>query len=182
MTSGKFVLRVGAELHQKLRDAASAKAVSLNQYCLEQLSRSFFPTTSDPTLDSVVSEVARRWGSEFVGAVLFGSAARGELNTSSDIDLLVVIDAPPTREHYDAWDRSLPKKLGVHVINPQFVRLPSTPSDAGGIWYETALEGIVLRDRKNAIHRLLAGIRELMLDGKIQRKLVHGHPYWIRKA
>lgn len=58
---------------------------------------------------------SRTWPAELpvIAAVVFGSYARGDFNTSSDIDVLVVSDALPTgfRERIDVLWRQRPPGL-----------------------------------------------------------------------
>jgi hypothetical protein len=42
-----------------------------------------------------------------------------------------------------------------------------------------ALDGIVLFDRNLRVSRFLAHVRDLVADGRVQRKVTHGHPYWV---
>jgi hypothetical protein len=67
-------------------------------------------------------------------------------------------------------------------VSPQFVALPPTPKDAGGIWLEVAREGIVLCDRDARLARFLIALRDLVAEGGVTRRKVHGHPYWVREG
>lgn len=48
----------------------------------------------DEAIRRFAGEVARREGSRFVGAVLFGSRARGDAREDSDVDVAVVLRGP----------------------------------------------------------------------------------------
>lgn len=54
--------------------------------------------------------IARRFGARHLA--LFGSAARDELRTDSDIDVLVEFDAPPTFDRYFGLKDWLEATLG----------------------------------------------------------------------
>src|SRR3972149_4870243 len=95
--SGRFVLRLPVKLHDALRRRASALDLSLNQLCLRALWES--GGAGRPAAGErgpLWRRSARRaLGGELLGAVLFGSEARGEARTGSDIHLLPV--AGPVR-------------------------------------------------------------------------------------
>jgi uncharacterized protein len=50
---------------------------------------------SQETLDEIVSRIVKRFDPDKI--ILFGSRARGDNSTSSDVDLLVVMPVPHTR-------------------------------------------------------------------------------------
>lgn len=189
--SGRFVLRVPSELHGRLREDARREGVSLNTFCVRLLEagRGEGPGVAGRTvagLDTGLLEaVAAEWGEKLVGVALFGSAARGNATASSDIDLLVVLDPSVTIERslYERWDSvlRLRAKPSDERVSPQFVALPPSPGDAGGVWLEVAREGIVLRDRDGRLARFLIALRDLIAEGAVTRRKVHGHPYWVRE-
>jgi predicted nucleotidyltransferase len=134
----------------------------------------------------LLDAVERSWAGELVGVALFGSAARGDATAASDVDLLVVLE-PGTRIErslYDRWDEIVTSggRRDDRRVSPQFVALPASASDAGGIWLEVAREGIVLGDRDRRLARFLIGLRDLVAEGAVSRKTVHGHPYWVREG
>lgn len=192
--SGKFVIRMPRELHRRLREDAASRSISLNRICLERLENRDpsniglcgLPSDS-PVPYRLVERLVEHWGSSMVGIVLFGSAARGEATSASDIDLLLVFE-PGTelsRQLYAEWDELLENHLQVlptREISPQLVCLPATPAEAGGLWYEVAIEGIVLWERGLRISRFLCSVREALARGEIMRRTVHGTPYWIKSA
>ncbi len=113
------------------------------------------------------------------GIILFGSHVRGEGLKHSDIDLLIVLkdEVELTRELYSEWDRNF---LKYKDISPQFVKLPKDPLGAGGLWYEVALEGIVLWQSDNRILQFLWHLRQVIASRKVIRSFSYGHPYWIK--
>ena len=166
--------------------------ISLNQVCIRRLEdpRSTALAEDGILPDSLIPELLKqrliqRWRAKLEGLILFGSTARREATTRSDIDLLIVFKPKSrlSRKLYSEWDaivRGIRLDRRDREISPQFAVLPRGLSDAGGLWYEVAIEGIVLWERGMEIVRFLAWIREAMARGRIRRAETHGHPYWIR--
>lgn len=187
--SGRFVLRLPRELHSRLKQAARESGKSLNQLCVELLSAKLdgAPAVALPTGEEVcginVSELAEKWKYPVAGIVLFGSAARRESWDTSDVDLLIVLDrgVPLTRDLYDQWERVAAPAAAGRTVSPMLAVLPDEPEDAGGLWYEVALDGIVLWDADLKVSRFLAKLRRRIVEGTIVRRYSHGQPYWIRK-
>jgi len=188
--SGKFVLRIPPELHRRLREAASRQGSSLNQICAARLQgggvdflRPHRPPAPALISGSLVAAVLERWGSDLAGLLLFGSAARGEATRESDIDLLLVFTPAVklSRRLYREWDLLWDTlDHDDRRASPQFVVLPEDVRAAGGLWYEVALEGLVLWERDLVVSVLLRRIREAMARGELRRAMIHGSPYWIR--
>jgi len=191
--SGKFVIRISPELHRRLREEAAQASQSLNQLCIRKLQAQ--AGISGDEFDSrvrhgavasgLVDAIVKRWEAELVGLVLFGSAARGEATEASDIDLLLVMgpETPIARACYRSWDefrRAYSGERDLDRISVHFVRLPETVRDAGGLWYEAALDGIVLWERGKLMARFLGSVREAMGLGMIRRRMLHGSPYWLK--
>lgn len=188
--SGKFVLRLPPRLHSILRERSIKKGVSLNRFCSDILETSQRKAASSPppTADemliprSLVLSCREAWKDELLGLALFGSAARGEMRGGSDVDLLIVLrpTAELSRQRYADWDKLSAPLLGEAEINPQFVRLHEEALDAGGLWYEVAIDGKILYEWDFEITRFLGKIRDAMARGEISRKISHGHPYWVK--
>lgn len=122
-------------------------------------------------------------GAQLEAIVLFGSQARGEATTGSDTDLLFCVSSSVqlTRELYAEWDRLAerhPDALS-RDWSPHFCRLPASPEDAGSLWFEAAIDGIVLWDRSLAVSRFLASLRRYLLAGGRTRRTAYGVPYWV---
>jgi len=183
--SGKFVLRLPSDLHGALKDLAARKGVSLNELCVQAVESHVAGMQRDtsrqwnerPPMFRILKEML---GQSLLGVVLFGSAARGENRDSSDIDLLIVVssDRPLRRRLYALWDRRLPEELH----SPHFVHLPDTVKDAGSIWYEAAVDGIVLYEVGRRVSRFLIRIRRQIAAGVLERKTAYGHPYWVKRG
>jgi predicted nucleotidyltransferase len=190
--SGNFVLRVPPDFHRKLSQMASQSGESLNRFCLKkikdslQLHPSLSGVEQKPSFQSTLAEKLKSAGIPLIGIVMFGSTARGEARDSSDIDLLLVVDQslPLTRKLYQIWDdciSTLQTSSEISAqLSPQFVVLPREPANAGSLWFETAIEGLIWMDTDFKIERFLAQIRMAIVRGEIRREVSHGHPYWIK--
>jgi hypothetical protein len=181
--SGRFVLRIDPRLHAALRNAARQSGLSLNDYCARKLAA---PLGSLTGLDWAVSAVERAavlFGGDLIGIAAFGSWARGELSESSDIDLLVVVEASValTRGLYRTWDER-PVTWNGRALEPHFVHLPEHGRRIGAVWAEAALDGIILFERGFRISSKLVSVRHEILAGRIVRRIVHGQPYWTEVA
>lgn len=191
--SGKFVIRMSRALHRRLKEEAAANGLSLNQWCVNLLQgpRQTVPVAVRHTGKELLppplqKQLIERWGKDLIGLVLFGSAARGEATRESDLDLLLVFarNAALSRGLYSEWDELWEKTRPLRgvEISPQFVRLPEDPMEAGGLWYEVAIDGVVLWEQSLQISRFLCRIREAVSRGDIVRSSVHGSHYWIKRV
>lgn len=180
--SGRFVLRIDPALHDALRRAARESGVSLNDYCAGRLAT---PAAAWERGDAApaLRRATSVFGDRLLGVVLFGSYARGEAGTASDVDLLVVLEkrVALSRSLYRRWD-SCPVTWENRRVEPHFVHLPDPGAVTGGVWAEAGLDGIVLFDREMAVSRRLADVRRQILSGRLVRRLVHGQPYWAEVA
>jgi hypothetical protein len=132
----------------------------------------------------LANALTREWGKDLIGIILFGSVARGEATAGSDIDILIVLEAGCgiTRALYDRWDGMLRSRgnRSDERVSPQFVVLPSDPSQVGSLWLEVAREGIIVSDPSGRVARFLVALRDYILSGAVTRRVAHGHPYWVR--
>lgn len=175
------MLRLDASLHGLLRNEARAAGVSLNDWCGRTLAA---PGAGGiDAFAGVVLTIRSRLGDALVGVVVYGSFARGELATGSDVDLLVVLGAgrPITRSLYREWEGAVPAWNG-RDIDLHFVHLPAPRDRVSGSWAEAAVCGIVLYDKDLEVSRRLIGIRERIAAGGLVRRMSQGQPYWIHEA
>jgi len=147
-------------------------------YCVRRVAA----PTAQPTADApaVLSWARTAFGDALAGVVLYGSWARGEATSESDVDVLVVLDASValTRDVYRTCDVGSLSWDG-HPVQIQIVRLPEADRvAAGGLWPEIALDGIVLFERDVTLSRRLVAIRRAIADGRLVRRTAHGQPYW----
>lgn len=181
--SGRFVLRIPPDLHARVRKKARNDGVSLNEYCRTAIEY----YTDGQSGRRISSNAGSRWvdearrvvGDDLDSVVLFGSRARSDDRASSDIDLLVVVrdSLELSRELYHRWDRIVLDRL----VNPHFVHLPKDISTAGSLWFEIALDGIVLHDENQKTNAFLRALRLAIANGRLQRRHAHGHPYWVKQ-
>jgi len=180
--SGTFVVRLPPALHAALREEAARAGLSLNALCTRALEGFLLPAPStaraiDENEPSWMQNVRKLYGESVRGIVLFGSVARGESRDDSDVDLLIVVDRnlPLTRRLYSLWDDLLPGDKH----SPSFVHLPLRAEQAGSLWLEAAVDGIVLMDADGDVSRALGRIRRLIASGTRKRLSAYGHPYWV---
>ena len=180
--SGRFVLRTPPALHGALRRASRRAGLSLNEYCLRRLAA---PAVERASLApaGIASWAIDAFGDALRGVVVYGSWARGEATSESDVDVLVVLDASAalTRDSYRRCDAA-PRAWDGHPVQVQIVRLPEAGRPAGGgLWPEIALDGIVMFERGFLLSRTLVGIRRAIADGRLIRRTAHGQPYWTTR-
>jgi predicted nucleotidyltransferase len=183
--SGKFVLRVSPALHRTLKSQAARRGISLNELCVRAVESYLAAGQADKT--SRANE-KQRWfrvikkllDESLLGVILFGSTARGEARSTSDIDLLIVVsfDLPLNRRLYALWDENLSEQN----YSPHFVHLPENIDSAGSIWYEAAVDGIVLYEEGRQLSRFLGRIRRKIASGGVERRVAYGHPYWTKQS
>jgi len=182
-------LRLPRQLHLRLKQEAQRSGKSLNQLCVEVLSKNVSETpavmvsSGEELLGISLGELAVQWPHPVEGIVLFGSVARGEKWDTSDVDLLIVFKkgVELTRDLYDHWDRVAGSVAGSRILSPALAVLPSELEDAGSLWYEVALDGIVLWDAALEVSAFLAQLRRRIAEGLVVRRYSHGQPYWFRK-
>lgn len=181
--SGRFVLRLDPGLHGALRHAAQEAGVSLNDYCVRKLAAPAGNPTAFGGATAVVARAAELFGDELLAAVAYGSWVRGEAVSSSDVDVLVVVDAgaPITRALYRRWDET-PLLWEGRPVEPHFVHLRAPDTPTTGLWAEAAIDGIVLFERGTRVSARLAQARHDVLAGRLVRRVVHGQPYWTESA
>jgi len=191
------LLRIDPELHERLRQQAVALHISLNALCEQVLTQYIMQFSANEAAQvaqracgtSELGALLDGWGDDLLGAVLFGSAARGELRAASDIDLLLVLDAstPLHRQLYRRWDQRIAEhdQRGVALpreVNAHFVHLPQCIDQAGSLWLEVAIEGHLLRDRDGLVRQSLLALRRAIASGHFVRDTAHGQPFWRRAA
>lgn len=175
------MLRLDPALHGALRRAAAEAGLSLNQYCVRKLSGGR-PGVSDPGWQAVERATATVEAG-LVGVVVYGSWARGEAASGSDVDVLIVVDreVPVVRALYRRWDDE-PVRWEGRRVEPHFVHLPGPGETPSGTWAEVAVDGIVLFDRDLTVSRRLVALRNLIAEGDLVRKEAHGQPYWMEAS
>ncbi|MGQ9631118.1 MAG: nucleotidyltransferase domain-containing protein [bacterium] len=134
----------------------------------------------------------RKWGDRLVSVVLYGSMARGDFHSFSDIDLIIVAEGlPPTffarldslREVEDEL-RSEIEDLRSKGHHPSFSKVIKTPEEAAHhspLYLDMTLDAIILYDKCDFFLRVLEGMRENMRRLGSRRVRVGDSWYWDLK-
>lgn len=189
-----LILRIPSSLHHQLKQDARSADMSLNRHCRTLLSKRTTDSCAEgapipltlaagrsdrpESLQDLSAGVLETWGNSVEGLVLFGSFARGRQTANSDIDLLVVLNRSVTLDR-DIYSRWRLRKFEGREVAPLFVQIPGEGERIGGLWFEVALDGIVLFDRDLHLSRFLSHVRDLVAGGRVRRMVTHGHPYWV---
>ncbi|MGQ0736946.1 MAG: nucleotidyltransferase domain-containing protein [Acidobacteriota bacterium] len=183
MTAVRFLLRLPTPLHRQLTARASAHGLSLNEYCVRKLAGPEPTGIADPSAQLIRARAEAVAGTRLVGILVHGSWVRGEARSTSDVDVLVVVESALalTRALYRAWDAE-PLLWEGRAVDAHFVHLPKDPARAGAVWCEAAVEGVLLHDRDGRVERALRRLRRAIADGHLVRKRAHGQPYWTTAA
>lgn len=179
--SGKFVLRLSQNLHQKLAEKAEAGAQSLNTYCTQLLHAGFISSlTENQQYSQVVQALTQKFPSELIGILIFGSQVTGQAFATSDTDFLIVLSGkiPLTRSLYQWWDEQIipPDQM---IWNPQFVHLPEIPLKVGGLWFEIALAHQILWEKGHRVSKVMDQLQSVIASDDVRRYWSNGHPYWV---
>lgn len=177
----KFLLRLPQDAYTSLMREAEKACLSLNQLIVQKVSDKMTTSESNSLVDSILNaNLVVGWREKILGILLFGSAARNQLGTNSDIDLLVVLskEIHINRDLYRQCDKVFGElsfqgyPVSIHFVHP--------PEDGyGSLWLEVSLEGIVLYDTDRWLTSQLIKIRSSIATGHVTRKIIHGLPYWV---
>lgn len=174
-------------IHKRLAQCAEGFHVSINELCLRFIRSGLEGGSKDDPWwkkegMGLVDLIRRRFGGDVVGIAAFGSQVSGTATASSDLDILIVLDAhiPLSRSFYSWWDEAVPQKNGGE-INPQFVHLPKETKEAGGIWLEAALVLHIFWERGRKLSSFIARLKELISSDLVRRYWLNGQPYWVRR-
>jgi predicted nucleotidyltransferase len=184
--NSKLLIRLPASLHRELKARAAISQKTLNEFCLEGLRSNLSPsaaaisTIAEETAVILRSSLARK----LEAILLFGSRAREDAWQGSDTDLLLCLPRGTqlNRDLYREWDALVDQSGGrmAPSTSPHFAVLPDSVDQAGGLWFEVAIDGIMLWDRRFEVSRFLGQVRRFLLAGKAVRKATYGVPYWVR--
>lgn len=182
-SSNKFLLRMPTDLHSALKRDAKREGISMNELGVGRLTLASGAGSEGAVLGEVVRSAQAMFSDRLIGVVAIGSWARGEATTSSDIDLLVVIDNAIglTRDLYRKWDATDVSSVG-STVDVHFTHLPDHAAPPTPVWLEAAVDGIVLFELWLKVSRALIGVRMQILERKLVRRWAHGQPYWTEVA
>ena len=182
MKTHRFLLRLPEVLHQRALKKAASSDKSLNQFIEEAVTGavSRAETISLGAFDPLVRSARSWFNANLVGVILFGSQARGDTHDSSDTDVLIVIrdTVALSRELYR---KELPVLEGepASELTLHYAHLPASPKDAGSLWLECALDGVIILDSDRTIQVMLSQIRRVIASGAVIRKISHGQGSWV---
>jgi predicted nucleotidyltransferase len=130
-----------------------------------------------------VAAAADLHGSALVAVVLYGSWPAGHVATSSDVDVLIVVErgVELNRDLYRRWD-ARPLTWNGRPVDPHFVHVPARDDFPSGVWAEAAVSGVLLFERDEAVSRHLVRVRAAIAEGRLVRRISHGQPYWTAAA
>ena len=175
----RVLLRLPADLHRLLARAAEADGLSFNEFCVRRLRTPAQPQQMSEARTAVVHRAQAAFGQRLLGVLALGSWARGEAGTSSDIDVLIVIDrdTPLTRDLYRAWDLN-PLAVEGRVVDAHFTHPSPSGATPGAVWCEAAVDGLLWYDRDGQVQQRLAEMRRAIAERRVVRSFAHGQPYW----
>lgn len=120
-------------------------------------------------LNAARERIVAHFGERLVGLALFGSHARGDAKSDSDLDLFVVaggLDANPMSRDVPLYEPPLP-------TGPPLALLLRTPeeflADVAPLDLDLALDARVLFERDGFLTRHLARLRELVSEADLVR-------------
>ncbi len=172
------------ELHGKLARQAEARGISLNKLCTKLLENSLQSEQSWIS-KKLEQKLQDRIGEDLLSICVFGSRTKNSHTENSDIDLLLVLKSERSieRKLYFEWDKIIENESEEDwkLYSPQFVSLPRTYKEAGSLWLEVALSGVIVYETGDQVTKILEKLRSEIAAGTFERKLTHGQPYWTRK-
>lgn len=177
--TGRFLLRLPAALKAELTENAAEEGLSLNEYCVQRLAAPDLRVAPRAQMAAVLASARRVAGAHLRGLIAHGSWVRGESRTTSDVDVMVVVDGglSLTRALYRTWDASSPM-WDDRSVDAHFVHLPLPSERPSSVWCELAVEGLLLSDRDGSVSATLIDVRRSIAAGRLVRKTSHGQPYW----
>ncbi len=138
------------------------------------------PIEIDPTnLNRVLKELAKAYtkalqdilGDSLVAVVLFGSVARGEASSRSDIDLLVIVSGLPNgrlarQQYLEVADDRLESRLlalrhqGVLTDFCPVLKTPEEAEHVTPLYFDLVEDAIILHERESFFSTILDGLRD----------------------
>jgi hypothetical protein len=173
----RILLRIPSQLHDAVKARAESAQISMNALLEHLIARGLQAGHDDFTGSEILDLAKREFGAKFLGLLLFGSRARGDVHDTSDTDILMVVDDSIVidRALYRSWDQRMP-----NTVSLQIAHLPSAPREAGSLWLECALDSRILHDPTGRIAEFLQQAREYITSGHVVRRITHGQGFWVR--
>ena len=145
-----------------------------------------------PLTDRLVAMLRKEMGDRLVGVALYGSVARGEARSDSDIDVLVVHGGSRSeafaavgaaeRSLRHAPERAALRSRGVPTEFASAVFSEKHFADTPWLLLDISHHGIILFDREHAVHRKLTALRKRLEElGSRRVETPDGSWYWDLK-
>lgn len=145
------------------------------------------PERVRPIVRSYLRGIFERYGDRLISVVLYGSYARGDARSDSDIDLLLIIDGYERFEEvgvdeadeltYRIWKLG----KGYHKVLPYPLNREQA-SYHRPIYLDMITDGVILYDRGCFIEQVFNGIRGRLAQlGARRYELPDGSWYWVLK-
>lgn len=176
METRRILLRLSPNLHEQAKERARAARVSLNTFLERCVAQGLADSVPEDAVGVIIQAAQKAYGGGFLGLLLFGSQARGDVHDASDTDLLLVVrdTIRIERAMYRTWDALLPEGISLHIAH-----VPSDLSNPGSLWLECALDARILFDPAGLLGKTLHTVKELILSGAFTRRTTHGQGYWV---
>jgi predicted nucleotidyltransferase len=137
-------------------------------------------------------ELKERWGDNLISVILYGAVPRGESQTNSDIDLLVIGEQLPLgafarsrllKESEEALKGEV-AKLKEKGLHPYFSFVVKTREEAGyhsPLYLDMTMDARILYDKEDCFAEILKGMRERMKELGARRVYLKDGWYWDLK-
>jgi len=135
----------------------------------------------EPLLGELVKISKRYWGGDLLSLVIFGSYAKGEISTSSDLDLLVLVKKSPlpfrsrSMEFMDFLEREI--ELPFRLNFSPFVLTEEEARRFHPLLLDIERDHLILYD-EGFFERLLRAIKEMYRKGVVEEMRRGGKVYW----
>ena len=139
------------------------------------------PALAGFQLEPLLATLERNLGEGLLGVVMYGSHARGEAQSDSDVDLLVIARGLPERRYARGqWFTQVKFESG--YTGPTLSMLGKSPEEFEGhfpaLYLDIGQDGLVLFDRDGYTARRLARIRELIAEAGLASRRIDGERLW----
>ncbi len=144
---------------------------------------SFFAQEFYKEIKIFLKKIESFYQNNLISVVIFGSGGKGDITTSSDVDLFIVIkksDLPFRKRITEFWEK-VGDELNVKNFPLPVSPLIFTESEAKKFkpLYLDMLEGcLILYDKNNFIQKILKKVEKLLKENEIIRYQLKNKVYW----